>query len=165
MSSSSQGVLRSIGYFWIAFLAYVFVGGVIAQGLGFAGAIGSYCVDTIREQEIYPACVPCGLNWSVFGVIDLTPCGNPILETIITFGVVWPHTIIVILAVIAYPVAGGLRSVEPWLAGAILLPIVGAIWIRTVYFNFFQKPNIRRGLHRALLVGCALLATLMASSI
>jgi hypothetical protein len=163
--SSSDDVLRWIAYFWIALLAYVFVGGTIAQGLGFAGAIGPYCADTIRDQEIYPACVPCGLNWSVFGVIELTPCGNPVLEALINYGVLWPHVIVVILAIVAYPVAGALRSVEPWLAGAVLLPIVAAVWIRTIYFNFFQKPNIRRGVHRTLLVGCILLATLMASSI
>ncbi len=163
--SSSDGVLRWVAYFWITLLAYVFVGGAIAQILGFAGAISPYCADTVRDQEIYRACVPCGLNWSVFGVIELTPCGNPLLEALINYGVLWPHTMVVIFAVVAYPIAGALRSVEPWLAGAVLLPIVGAAWLRTIYFNFYQKPDVRQGLHRALVVGCILLATLMASNI
>lgn len=163
--SLSDGVLRWIGHYWIALLAYLFVGGAIAQGLGFAEVIGPYCADTVRDQEIYPACVPCGLNWGVFGVIELTSCGNPVLDALISYGVIWPHTVVVILAVLAYPLAGALRSVEPWLAGAILLPIVSAIWIRTIFFNFFQKRDVRRGLHRALLAGCILLATLMATSI
>jgi len=106
--SSSDDVLRWSAYFWIALLAYVFLGGAIAQGLGFAGAIGPYCSGTIRDQEIYAACVPCGLNWSVFGVIELTPCGNPALEALVNFGVLWPHTIVVILAILAYPIAGAL---------------------------------------------------------
>lgn len=165
MSSSSQGVLRWVAYIWIGVLVFVFLGGAVAQALGFAGAIGPYCADTIREQEIYPACVPCGLNWSVFGVIEITPCRNPVFEMLLTYGVIWPHAFIVILAVILYPIAGPLRSIEPWLAGAVLLPLVSAVFARTVYYNFYERTAVSRGLHRSLLVGILILATLMASSI
>jgi hypothetical protein len=165
MGSSSQGVLRWIAYFWIAFLAYVVIGGAVAQTLGFSGTIGQYCADTIDQRDLYPACVPCGLNWSVFGTIELTPCRNPLLSALLTYGVVWPHSFVIALMLLVYPASGALREIALWLAPAVLLPVVSAALLRTIYVNFIRRLDVVRGLHRALVVSCVLLATIMAVSV
>ena len=140
----SEARISIFGWAWIAALAYVVTGGLIALVGHLIGAIGPYCADPndIRSVEIYGACEPCTLYFSVFGVLNLSACSDPVVSFLLNTFVATPHVVIVILSL--------LINALPWLLRAALL--VGSL-ILLVYalIRELGKKRTAAGIHRALI--------------
>ena len=153
-------IWKLVKMLWSLFVLYVFIGGCLAFAGGHLGFVGPYCEIASEASGIYPICQPCGLHFSIFGVIEITPCGNPVLEFLLTVGVVIPQLIIAILLLLIGPLVTALAIVSKYLPSIVLLLPLYFYIGRAIYFDLLKRENIWRGLHRIGLLGCCLLTVI-----
>ncbi len=145
-------------YFWMALLGWLVLGSALAQMLTAIGMVGPFCKPPEIQQDVYPACAPCALTSGMFGAVEMTPCPNTTLVTVSDIGMTLPHVIVVTLAIFISVLEEALRRISIFLPALVLMaPLVLAL-ARTVYVNFIARPQLARGLNRALLICLALLA-------
>lgn len=162
MNGLGLKIFKSLYWLWLAFLLYVVIGASLGFVLQAVGIIGPFCSDT--PPETYPACKPCGLYGSVFGVVEIADCNNAALEALLSITIMIPRVIIAGLALLVYPVVEPLAAVSIMLPALILLPLIGLLGAGIIRKHFYKVKNISRGLHRSLLTALLLLTTFLAIS-
>ncbi len=131
-------------------LAIIGLGGTLAQVGAFAGWFQPYCEEAPNLSATYDTCEPCRLHFTVFAALELNACPNRLLATALMLGIQLPHAAIIVLTFMIYPITAFVRE---W-AGDHVYVVMGlplALLIRTTLFNFFEQPNIARGIHRVLI--------------
>jgi len=136
-----------ISWAWIAALSYIVTGGLIARVGHFIGAVGGYCAEPTDElnaaDPIYRTCDPCTLYFSVFGVIEVSACPDPIIAFVLNAFVAIPHVAIVILSMVLYAL--------PWLLRwAVLLACIIAFVYVVAKESGQKRPAA--ALHRGLII-------------
>jgi len=153
--------LRILKWIWIAFLAWIVVGGTIGVILEWTGFVGPFCQEA-GQDNTYPVCEPCKLHGSVFGVFEANECPNTLTKNSLEFGIAWPRLFVASLSIFVFIFVDLLYQVSPVLPALVLIPAAFALLARTLIFNFLKNKHSQRGLHRGLLAGWLALATILA---
>jgi len=154
-------ILRLMKWAWIAFLVWIVFGGTIGEILQWKGFVEPYC-DLEGTSDTYPECTPCKMHGSVFGVFVTNNCPNAFAKKILEYGIGFPRVFVAFLSMLIYVLVEPLNQISRILPALVLLPASIAVLFRTIFANFFYRININRGIHRGLLVGWLVLATLLA---
>lgn len=87
-------------------------GGVIVQILSALGDIGPFCSDSVKRESVYRTCKPCSFHWSVFGVIEISNCENPVLGKLLDFAIGIPQLFIVATSIFFMRLLGSLCMIS-----------------------------------------------------
>ena len=153
--------LRLLKWIWIAFLTWVVIGGVIGEILQWTEFVEPYCDENVNDP-IYPTCTPCQMHIETFGVFNVNNCPNALLKNTLDYAIALPRFFVAVLSLFVYVLVDLLYQVSRYLPAIILIPAVSIVLLRTLFTNFIQRKDIERGLHRGLLAGWLILATLLA---
>lgn len=161
MSQSVWNLQRFIKWAWIVFLAWIVIGGILGAILEWIGFVEPFC-DLEGTSDTYPECTPCKMHGSVFGALVTNNCPNILIEKMLEYGIGFPRVFVSALSILVYVLVEPLNQVSRILPVFVLLPASIAVLFRTLFVNFFSRKNISRGIHRGLLAGWLVLATLLA---
>ena len=156
-----RAFLRFMKWAWIAFLAWIVIGGTIAEIIQWAGFVEPYC-DLDGTSDTYAECTPCKMHWSVFGVFETNGCPSILIEKGLEYGIELPRAFVASLSILVYVLVEPLSQMSRILPAMVLLPISLGVLFRTLFANFFRCKNIERGMLRGLLAGWLVLATVLA---
>lgn len=152
---------RLLKWVWIVFLGWIVIGGILSEILQLTGFVGSHC-DMNGISDVYPPCTPCQMHHTTFGVFITNDCPNVLTKNMLEYGIAFPRLFVASLSLLIYVLADFLYQIAHFLPVVILIPAAMMVLLRTLFVNFVQRKNIERGLHRGLLAGWLLLATLLA---
>ena len=153
--------LRLLKWIWIAFLAWIVIGGTIGAILGWTGFVEPYC-DVTGKGDIYPTCTPCQMHGMTFGVFKANNCSSALTKNTLEYGIAFPRFFVAVLSLFVYVLVDLLHQVSRFLPAIILIPATLIVLLRTLFINFIHRKDIERGLHLGLLAGWLVLATLLA---
>ena len=154
-------VLRFIKWAWIVFLAWIVIGGTIAEVLRWTEFVEPFC-DLDGTDDINADCTPCKMHGSVFGVLETNGCPNALIEKMLEYGIGFPRFFVASLSILVYVLVEPLNQMARFLPAMVLLPLSLGVLFRTLFTNFVRHKNIKRGMHRGLLAGWLVLATVLA---
>jgi len=103
-SKSQTPVVKAVSVIWLIFLLYVVIGGTVALVLVMADFVRPTCIIPINASGTYPACKPCGLYLSIFGLIGVVDCPNMLRNLTLNYGVSVPQFFVVAMSLLAIPI-------------------------------------------------------------
>lgn len=165
MLKSGIKVAKYLKFIWLVFLFWIAAGGIFAILLSGLDLIGPFCENPgLSENSAYEICKPCGLNSSVFGIIEVGNCDNPLMEFFFHATVSAPRFFIIIITMLIYPIVEFLNQFSKALPLMIFIPLMLGLGLKIVRQNFFIRKNTQRGIHHILLLAVLALSIHLATN-
>lgn len=153
MGGLKSNIAKCSVIFWFGFLTYLVFGGTLAFLLTELGYVGAFCNDPpISDPTSYENCKPCDLYESIFGVIEIGNCSNPILEFLATVFIIIPRVLIIVMAMLLYVFVEPLAAIYEQLPVIFFTTLIICPVCYVTYSTLYKNKNRVRFLHRMLLL-------------
>ncbi len=126
---------------WVGLITLIAVLALMGFTMHLSGLIDPYCHPPDHPSEFYPECQPCRLNYTVFGVYDVSACSNP-FKLLFLILIASAKIVVAVPAMLLYalvePLASIHKSAPRWILG-----IAAAL-----FFSWRIRKNLKRGLSK-----------------